>query len=816
MIIYFKEEKMGKKFSKVLGIFLALALILTAVPTALAAPQDMSGFTYDHTRDGKINVTVNTTANEILLKGDTDLSALDVYAVWSATKKADNTKVEEQAVATKVAIDKKAGKILFEATVPEKEIDGVKIADLKDIELKVYGDTDKIESALAGVNAELGGVELKADKVKAPKSLAPLVTKDLVFLGNAVAEKDASKTFKQVYDYEYGSATENSDVAVSYNFVFGWKTPDLKKSTVTVFKRGTDTRVPKAEIKFYNVKYDVVDGQKKYHYDQNKQFILDENSEISGVTATMTDANGVADLEKAIKDLETKAATPVVAIKATHSQYDSSTVDFFSLVSELNGQKITDQNSKDGVKCFLGLYNKADEKPFEVRVFGVNRNNPLHALKGAEVKAYTNIGEFMQAPKLGEAFFTGETDKNGVASIKDALMRVVVRNAVTPDDELAPTEFKSYAILTVKYGEKTEEIYLDSAKLAKGYVEVIFKDGMTSMFSRVAGEDRYETAVEIAKQQYKDGLKGTVILATGQNFADALTANGLTNAYQAPILLTKTNSLPESVLSYLKAEIKDGNLKNVLVLGKEGAVSSAITGKLRNELRLNVSRVGGENRYETSVMVAELIKAINGGKADGAIPFAGEVKAADPQRNNRDHGNQYFLANGLKFADALIASVPSARYGYPILLTDGSNMLRPETKAFFDATFKAGKIDKVLAIGGDAVITNSALAQIPGSITHRLYGKDRYETNMAANEYFKNATKVYVVTGMDYADALVAGHLAAENEAAILMVNPNGLTEEQAKWIKTNKITDYTIFGGDKAVSEKVVMEIENIVRGVK
>ena len=143
-------------------------------------------------------------------------------------------------------------------------------------------------------------------------------------------------------------------------------------------------------------------------------------------------------------------------------------------------------------------------------------------------------------------------------------------------------------------------------------------------------------------------------------------------------------------------------------------------------------------------------------------------------------------------------------------------MLRPETKAFFDATFKAGKIDKVLAIGGDAVITNSALAQIPGSITHRLYGKDRYETNMAANEYFKNATKVYVVTGMDYADALVAGHLAAENEAAILMVNPNGLTEEQAKWIKTNKITDYTIFGGDKAVSEKVVMEIENIVRGVK
>lgn len=813
---------MGKKFSKVLGIFLALALILTAVPTAFAAvPKEMAtGFTYDHTRDGKMNVTVNTTANEILKYGDVDLSALDVYAVWSATKKADNTKVEEKAIINKVAIDKDDN-ILADITVPKEKIDDVKIADLKDIELKLYGETDKIEKALEKVNANLGGVELDAKKVKAPKCLKDDVTKDLVFLGNAVAETKASKTFKQVYDYEYGTAKEVSDASISYNFTFVWKTLDLKKSTVTVYKRGTDERVKNAKIKFYNVKTSMEGTTLQYHFDQNKQFIKDGEVDYLGKTFK-TDENGVVDLTEAIKLLKEKATTPVIAIEAESDDYKSSTVDFFSLVSELNGEYITNQNSKDGIKCTLSLFNKEDEEPFEVRVFGVTRTTPLHALKDVEVKAYTNIGEFMQEPKLGETVFAGKTDQNGVASIKDwntVLKRVIQRNDVINDggkSALAPKDFISYAVLTVKYGEKTETVYLTSKELGKGYVEVTFKDGMTSMFPRVAGEDRYETAVAIAKQQYKDGLKGTVILATGQNFADALTANGLTNAYQAPILLTKTNSLPESVLSYLKAEIKDGNLKNVLVLGKEGAVSSAITGKLRNELRLNVARVGGENRYETSVMVAELIKAINGGKADGTIPFAGEANAADPQRNNRDHGNQYFLANGLKFADALIASVPSARYGYPILLTDGSNMLRPETKAFFDATFKAGKIDKVLAIGGDAVITNSALAQIPGSITHRLYGKDRYETNMAANEYFKNATKVYVVTGMDYADALVAGHLAAENEAAILMVNPNGLTEEQAKWIKTNKITDYTIFGGDKAVSEKVVMEIENIVRGVK
>ncbi|MCR5479783.1 MAG: leucine-rich repeat protein, partial [Ruminococcus sp.] len=61
---------------------------------------------------------------------------------------------------------------------------------------------------------------------------------------------------------------------------------------------------------------------------------------------------------------------------------------------------------------------------------------------------------------------------------------------------------------------------------------------------RLAGKDRYETAVEISK--YRSTVfyeSSTVILANGMNYADALAAASLARYYHAPILLTNTHSL---------------------------------------------------------------------------------------------------------------------------------------------------------------------------------------------------------------------------------------------------------------------------------
>lgn len=808
MIIYFKEEKMGKKFSKVLGIFLALALILTAVPTAFAKDSDTGVV---QPREGKFTVTINTSSNKMLMLGEDDMAKVDVYAAWSAEKK-DGTKVQEALATTRLPLTvDKTTNISFDVDVPE-QIAGNDVDTLKNITLKVWADAASLKAL---VEAKAGKVEVKDPTIKAEEIFG--TDMDLIFLGNAVggtkedpataAQEMGTLTFDQIVAWVGGDKTIASpDVTLNYNFTFEWVLNQTKDSTIRVFEDGTDNPIEGAKIKFYNVK---VDGD-KYALDENHNLMIDD--EVEGITGNyMTDKDGMVKLgASTLKNLPLKAKTVVIAVKAEHDDYAKSTVSFISLRNDLNDQ-IPGLEGKNGVNAVLRMYNTEEQAPFEVRVFAEGRKTALHAVEGVEVTINKDASEFMQELKLGEVLYNGKTDKNGVAYVKDHnVLLSWVEKTHPVDEEWTQVPYKAYSIITVKKdGKVIAQHKITEEDTDNNYYEVKINEGRKALFPRIEGEDRYETAVKIAKEQYPNGLENkTVILATGQNFADALTANGLTNIYQAPILLTKTNSIPESVMAYLKAQQAAGKLENVLIVGKSDAVSNSISEAL-TKMRLSVARVGGANRFETAIEVAKILKATVG---EGKIPFSSSVRVSKVVEDSQT----YFLANGFSFADALIASVPSSRYGYPILLTDGSNHLRPETKSFLDDAFKAGKLNKILVMGGTAVVSEGAKSDVPGSKVDRLYGQNRYQTNMAVNEYFKNATKVYVVTGEKYADALVAGHLAAENNAAILMVNPKGLTKEQSDWIKKNdKITDYVIVGGDNAVSEKVEMEIEDIVLGI-
>ncbi|WP_053942910.1 cell wall-binding repeat-containing protein [Kallipyga gabonensis] len=753
----------------------------------------------------------------MLMLGDDDMAKVNVYAAWSA-EKADGTKVQEALATTPqpLTVDKTTD-ISFDVDVPE-QIAGNDVDTLKNITLKVWADAASLKAL---VEAKVGKVEVKAPTIKAEEIFG--TDMDLIFLGNAVggskedpataAQEMGTRTFDQIVAWVGGDKTIASpDVTLNYNFTFEWVLNQTKDSTIRVFEDGTDNPIEGAKIKFYNVK---VDGD-KYALDENHNLMIDD--EVEGITGNyMTDKDGMIKLgASTLKNLPLKAKTVVIAVKAEKQGYANSTVSFISLRNDLNDQ-IPGLERKNGVNAVLRMYNTEEQAPFEVRVFAEGRKTDLHAVEGVEVTINKDASEFMQELKLGEVLYNGKTDKNGVAYVKDHNVLIYwVEKTLPQDGDWTQVPYRAFSIITVKKdGKVIAQHKITDEDIDNNYYEVKINEGRKALFPRIEGEDRYETAVKIAKEQYPNGLENkTVILATGQNFADALTANGLTNLYQAPILLTKSNSIPESVMAYLKAQQAAGKLENVLIVGKSDAVSNSIS-EVLTKMRLSVASVGGANRFETAIEVAKLLKA---DPSEGKIPFAeNAIRVADRVNPNTDgYSETYFLANGFSFADALIASVPSSRYGYPILLTDGSNHLRPETKSFLDDAFKAGKLNKILVMGGTAVVSEGAKSDVPGSKVDRLYGQNRYQTNMAVNEYFKNATKVYVVTGEKYADALVAGHLAAENNAAILMVNPKGLTKEQSDWIKKNdKITDYVIVGGDNAVSEKVEMEIEDIVLGI-
>lgn len=97
---------------------------------------------------------------------------------------------------------------------------------------------------------------------------------------------------------------------------------------------------------------------------------------------------------------------------------------------------------------------------------------------------------------------------------------------------------------------------------------------------RLAGGDRYETAIEIAKA-YKPVLRkniNTVILVNGKDYPDAL-SSGIAGVYSnAAVLLTPPNALHEST----KRFIMENGISKVIIIGGTSSVSKNAENTLRN------------------------------------------------------------------------------------------------------------------------------------------------------------------------------------------------------------------------------------------
>ncbi len=92
--------------------------------------------------------------------------------------------------------------------------------------------------------------------------------------------------------------------------------------------------------------------------------------------------------------------------------------------------------------------------------------------------------------------------------------------------------------------------------------------------SRIAGSDRYETAVKIAEKMTSSKL----IIATGENFPDALAGGAFAIKQDAIILLVRKDQVPQSVRNYLAA--REGAFTDVWILGGEPAVSSQVEAEI--------------------------------------------------------------------------------------------------------------------------------------------------------------------------------------------------------------------------------------------
>ncbi|WP_446898668.1 N-acetylmuramoyl-L-alanine amidase [Clostridium sp. LBM24168] len=291
--------------------------------------------------------------------------------------------------------------------------------------------------------------------------------------------------------------------------------------------------------------------------------------------------------------------------------------------------------------------------------------------------------------------------------------------------------------------------------------------------TRADGQNRYDTSVNVSKTNFTKS--NCVIIASGEDFADALSSTTLAGKNEAPILLSEKSRLRDNTI----LEIKRLGAKNAIIVGGEGAVSDAVKRQLEG-ISVSVTRIGGKDRYDTSVQVAKNIGTQNG----------------------------IAIASGENFADALSMAPISGSKQIPMILTS-SKTLSDSAKQYIDQN--RGK--SFYIVGGEGAISNSIASYIGNC--ERLAGVDRYETNTAViNSFLKkgyvNMSTVYVATGSGFSDALSGSAAAAQTDSPVVIVNSNSINQQSM--IKTNisSVKSIKIIGGIGVVSDAMVQRLIN------
>ena len=294
---------------------------------------------------------------------------------------------------------------------------------------------------------------------------------------------------------------------------------------------------------------------------------------------------------------------------------------------------------------------------------------------------------------------------------------------------------------------------------------------------RMAGTTRQTTAVEISKATFANGTDN-IVIASGDNYPDALAGGPLAYLLDAPILLVRKSQPDAETL----AEISRLGAKHAYILGGTGAVGDNVADVLRSK-GLTVERISGPTRFETATAVAEKIDELCGDKPASV-----------------------FFVYSHNYPDALAVSNVAAITGSPILYIEGSGVMRECTKKYMDS---CGKVDLNVILGGPALINSKAETSLGkyGQV-ERIYGKDRYETCININIAFKDildGDSVCVACGTNYPDALSGSVFAANCRAPLLLVRGNSLSSLQEEYAHWKAPVNVFAFGGTGALSQAVV-----------
>lgn len=155
--------------------------------------------------------------------------------------------------------------------------------------------------------------------------------------------------------------------------------------------------------------------------------------------------------------------------------------------------------------------------------------------------------------------------------------------------------------------EKDSTIYLVGGEsvISKEVEKQLIKE-MNAKIVRLAGDDRNETSIEIAKEMVKGSTVGTAFVVGADGEADAMSiaaqaVQQTTGTTVAPIIVNPADKLTVSAKHFLELN----KVSEVDVIGGEGKVSTQVLKDIKAITKKTVDRVAGDSRHETNADVIE-------------------------------------------------------------------------------------------------------------------------------------------------------------------------------------------------------------------
>ena len=354
---------------------------------------------------------------------------------------------------------------------------------------------------------------------------------------------------------------------------------------------------------------------------------------------------------------------------------------------------------------------------------------------------------------------------------------------VTRADNAAIKEARaSYNSLTSAQKKLVDVARLEAAERALA--------SQASTVTRLWGKNAYDTmqAIVSSGAGFASGRGGTVIVATGEGYWDALAASGLAGVCDAPVLITQRAALSAQT----KAEIQRLKPTRILVMGGPAAVSDAVMGQLKSASGVTPTRVYGQTAPDTAVKIY--------------------------QKGSGSWGHTAIVATANGYWDALSVAPYAYAQKAPIFLTNYSdNVSARKLSDAALAALRGGGFTRVLVIGGTAAIPASVEAQLKGigvTTVKRLWGQSAIDTSVAVAQFClaegMQANGMGVATSGGYWDALTGAALCGRQNAVLVLV-ANEKRPSITTFVKANRmdIAQLYVFGGNAAVSAASVDAIK-------